>query len=376
MNEAYLNTNKLNRFISIISIILLFLVSFITFYFGYRDNQVFYIFKFLLYLFLSFIISIIAHETGHLIFGLLCGYKFISYQILFLKLEKTNNRFKFKFVNPIILGQCLLSYDKDERLMNYKMYLYGGSTINLLLFVGSLSSFLLELFVYDKFYLFYLTFAYINIYLFFSNGIPLNIKNVYNDALNIKLMNRYPFMRKAIFNQLKMQEQMNIIQNINDFDDDIFKNSNKPIPYKVSIGYPFILLRTMKRVLNNESDPFSEIKEVDNYINYYPYIYRNTNYALLLFSNLITNKEYKWIINLKENQKLFNKSNKNDPILSVDQDLIKYNEQTLTKEQILINIENYRKSMNENLFYKVEIDFNNKLLDITVEYLENKENIL
>lgn len=374
MKDEERNTNKINIFISIISIILLFLVSFLTFFFGNDGDYFITVLKFLGYMVLSFIISLIAHETGHLLFGLATGYKLLYFQILFLKLERIEGKLRLRFIVPKLLGQCLLSFDKDSRAMEYSFYMYGGSIMNLSLLLASLLAFLVGFFVYSNFHIFYLTLFFVNFHLFLSNGIPLNVGNIYNDALNLKFMKKYVVIRKAIFNQLKMQEEINDNKTINEISDYIFTNGGYEIPYKISLGYTYSLLRTMKRVVNDIEDPFIEVKKIHEYINYYPAIYQNSNYVLLLFNNLINDKEYEWILKIKRNEKLFSKKDKNDPILNLDLSFIDYKNEKISLDEFKSRIQEINERIDKIDLSKVEQEFYHKLIVITNNYLTGVDN--
>lgn len=76
------------------------------------------------------IITVLIHETGHLIFGLLTGYRPISFKILWIVVEDKDPgiRLRIKAIRPI--GQCLM-YPKKADAFPDKMIL-GGSLFNLI----------------------------------------------------------------------------------------------------------------------------------------------------------------------------------------------------------------------------------------------------
>ena len=61
---------------------------------------------------ISFILHIIVHEAGHLFFGLLSGYKFISFRVFDFKIIKDENgKLKIRFERLAGTGgQCLMRY--------------------------------------------------------------------------------------------------------------------------------------------------------------------------------------------------------------------------------------------------------------------------
>ena len=82
-----------------------------------------------------FILQIIVHEAGHLFFGLLSGYKFISFRVFDFKITKDENgKFKIRYERLAGTGgQCLMrAPEYVEGKFKYKLYLLGGVTFNLL----------------------------------------------------------------------------------------------------------------------------------------------------------------------------------------------------------------------------------------------------
>ena len=82
----------------------------------------------------SFLIFAFAHEIGHIVFGLLCGFKFISFRLGNIMLLKKNGRLTItKDSIPGTLGDCRMS---PPELVDGKMpvfwYFAGGVTFNLI----------------------------------------------------------------------------------------------------------------------------------------------------------------------------------------------------------------------------------------------------
>ena len=85
--------------------------------------------------FISFFLHIILHEGGHLVCGLLSGYRFVSYRagsIIWVKQGKQIVRKKFSI--PGTGGQCLLDPPEPEEDGSFPSLLYnlGGGLSNLL----------------------------------------------------------------------------------------------------------------------------------------------------------------------------------------------------------------------------------------------------
>ena len=82
---------------------------------------------------LCIIIHIILHEVGHLIMGLLTGYKFLSFRAFHLSLIKTEKGLKWKrFFIQGTAGQCLLDLPEDQDMQKVPWFWYnaGGVLMN------------------------------------------------------------------------------------------------------------------------------------------------------------------------------------------------------------------------------------------------------
>ena len=82
-----------------------------------------------------FILQVIIHEAGHLVFGLLSGYKFISFRVFDFKIIKDKNgKLKIRYERLAGTGgQCLMrAPEYVEGKFKYKLYLLGGVIFNVL----------------------------------------------------------------------------------------------------------------------------------------------------------------------------------------------------------------------------------------------------
>ena len=85
--------------------------------------------------FVGVFLQLIIHEAGHLVCGLISGYRFVSFRVLSYTLLKEDNKFKVKeFSLSGTAGQCLLSPpDKPVEEVPIILYELGGILFNLLL---------------------------------------------------------------------------------------------------------------------------------------------------------------------------------------------------------------------------------------------------
>ena len=163
---------------------------------------------FLLIYFTS-IVQIIIHEAGHLVFGLLSGYRFSSFRIFNLMLQKENDKIKFKkFSLAGTGGQCIMV---PPELSNGKipvfLYNIGGCLMNI---IASIICLIL--------YIFFQNFSILSTTLLFmifcgflfalTNGIPIKTNLITNDGYNAISLRKNPDACKAFWLQLKINEQI------------------------------------------------------------------------------------------------------------------------------------------------------------------------
>lgn len=94
-----------------------------------------YDFLSLVLFYVFFILQIIVHEAGHLVFGLLSGYRFLSFRIFSLTFVKKDSRLiKKKYSIKGTAGQCLMYPPKKRADGSYPYVLYnlGGGLANLI----------------------------------------------------------------------------------------------------------------------------------------------------------------------------------------------------------------------------------------------------
>ena len=133
----------------------------------------------------SFLVSIVilipVHEDGHLVCGLLTGYKFVSFRIFNFTFIKVNNRLKVKkFSVAGTGGQCLLlPPDIEPAKVPTAWYNAGGVLANIIVLLLVLPLFTLNMhpFLIEALYIFCITDAIIIL----ANGIPMKLGGISND---------------------------------------------------------------------------------------------------------------------------------------------------------------------------------------------------
>ena len=158
----------------------------------------------------ALIAGIAIHEAGHLIFGLMTGYKFSSYRIFSLMLLKDeNNKLRLKrFKIAGTGGQCLMiPPDMKDGKFPSTLYNFGGVIANAIIGVVFFILFLIFLNV-KLLALAMLIFSITNITFAMANGIPMSASGVDNDARNAIAIKENPAAMRAFWIQMKINENV------------------------------------------------------------------------------------------------------------------------------------------------------------------------
>ena len=171
---------------------------------------------------LAFYLTTVIHEAGHLVFGLLTGYQFISFRIGPLMLMKENGRFVFRKLTVAGTGgQCLLKPPvMKDGLYPFKLYHLGGAMMNLIAaVVFLLLSLLLSSDSLVK--LFCQLMVIVNVYTALVNGIPL-MTTVANDGYNVMTLSRNPEGLARVWRQLMINSELAQGKDLVDMDSSLF----------------------------------------------------------------------------------------------------------------------------------------------------------
>lgn len=157
--------------------------------------------------FLAYLTEVAIHEAGHLVCGLLSGYRFVSYRILTFAFYKKEGKLRFgRYAVPGTAGQCLMappSFDAEQ--VPYRLFHMGGVIFDSISFAVHLLLFVFVPVEWLRFYFGLL--AFIALVFALSNGIPMTV-GVANDGKNLRDMSRSPKAREAACRQLLLLEEM------------------------------------------------------------------------------------------------------------------------------------------------------------------------
>lgn len=153
----------------------------------------------------AFYLQLILHEGGHLVCGLLSGYRFVSFRIGSWMVQKEQGRLCLhRYTLAGTGGQCLLAPpDMTEGKIPYKFYNLGGVLANLLFaLLGGLLAVWCRNVWAAKVFFEMLCFSGLSMAL--TNGVPLRMQGIANDGANARDMGKDPAALRAFWIQLSM----------------------------------------------------------------------------------------------------------------------------------------------------------------------------
>lgn len=152
---------------------------------------------------LSVVVQLVIHEAGHLVFGLLSGYRFVSFRIGSFMLVREDKKFSFRRFDIVGTGgQCLLKPPCEiDKPFPYRLYLAGGVLLNLLTTAVAL----LLLRYVDMSAICQATlflFSVVGLLLAVTNGIPMT--GVPNDGRTFLILSKDPLALRSLWLQLEV----------------------------------------------------------------------------------------------------------------------------------------------------------------------------
>ena len=330
------------------------------------------LFSSLIYLVITFIISIPIHELGHLVFGLHSGYRFTSFQFLFFKWYRREGKIHFKLEKSPLLGQCLMTLNPEQKAtIKFKSYLLGGGIFNIFAYALALAISLTLYFTRGKISCFFIILSYMNLYLAISNLIPMNLKGIYNDALNVKLMKKYDMVRTTVLNTLLIEEAVENAKSIDDIPLDLLNNSGLITPPFYIHDYPFVYLRTVRALIKKEDNPFREIVLKEAEMQSYPKMYQDENTKIFTFKRLVNNEEFEYLFKMKANKNFLGTKKPIDYVTSLDYILADYRRGKINAEDAITKLEtiNDKKSLAANC---IDESFYLELKELGIRYIKGE----
>lgn len=152
-------------------------------------------------------VQIIVHEAGHLVFGLLTGFRVVSFRVANIIMVRHDDGWQFgRFSIAGTGGQCLMEPAVDEMKdvakMSYGWYLAGGVIANVVVVVASVIILCLHIsgvLVSCILAMLVLT----GLYFAILNGVPMKVGGIANDGDNIRTLRGNAEARRLLWVQLK-----------------------------------------------------------------------------------------------------------------------------------------------------------------------------
>lgn len=163
----------------------------------------------LLVVYAAMFFHLLVHEAGHLVFGLLTGYKFSSFRIASFMWLKENGKLTLKRLSIAGTGgQCLMvPPDMKNGKIPLLLYNLGGSFLNIII-----SGLFLLIYVLcpDIPFLSPLLFLFaaVGFMIALMNGIPMRTGTIDNDGYNAFALSKNKDAVEAFWIQLKVTEQI------------------------------------------------------------------------------------------------------------------------------------------------------------------------
>ncbi|MBQ8827855.1 MAG: M50 family metallopeptidase [Clostridia bacterium] len=180
-------------------------------------------FVLILTLYAALFVQIIIHEAGHLVFGLLSGYKFSSFRVMSFMWVKEGGRIKFRRLTIAGTGgQCLMSPPElSDGKIPVVLYNFGGSLMNIiagLVFLGLYFVFA-NVPILSTVMIITAAIGFISAVM---NGVPMRMGTVDNDGYNAVSLTRSCNAMRSFWVQMKINEQISKGIRLKDMPDEWF----------------------------------------------------------------------------------------------------------------------------------------------------------
>lgn len=247
-------------------------------------DTIFLLFCLILIIFLQ----VFIHEAGHLVFGMLTGYDYISFRIFNIMIYKQNGTLHLgKAILSGTGGQCILtpSFEESDDIPFF-WYNAGGIVANLIttfvmfgiVFLFPENSIGRAISVFS---------ATIGALFAFYNGIPMKTRLIANDGYNILKMTNDPQAKRAFWRMFKINELYTKGMKLSDCPNEWFEplrdDCNNPLICGFNI---YILLRYLeKHDFENALEICEKIIESQNALG----LYRNEAICEKQFCEIMLN---------------------------------------------------------------------------------------
>ncbi len=240
-------------------------------------------------------LQIILHEAGHLVCGLLTGYRFVSFRVGSLVLfNDGNGKLRFKrFKVAGTGGQCLMSPpDVPIEKLPTGLYNAGGALMNLLCATVAL---LLIIYCDNMhFFIRYFLSSTVAVGCVFAllNGIPMKLGGIANDGYNILYLKRDRQSVKGFCSQLVVNEKLQNGVRLSQMPDEVFDlggEINYSDPLQANVGLMLISRELDKGNIKVAHEQFKEL--LNSHGKELLSLFRLEAGSELMFTSLVTGDE-------------------------------------------------------------------------------------
>lgn len=173
---------------------------------------------------LALYVQLILHEVGHLIFGLISKYKFVSFRVGDWVLYKKEGKIHWgKYYLANATGHCLMVPPnmKDGKIP-HQLYNFGGAIMNLLAAgVASIIFVFLKVGIFGG--AFCIAMVLVGLFLAVINGLPLRFAEIGNDGYNVFALSENHESLQSFWIKLKIKEMLTGGMRLKDMPEDWFE---------------------------------------------------------------------------------------------------------------------------------------------------------
>ena len=238
-------------------------------------------------------LQVILHEAGHLVCGLVSGYRFVSFRIFSFTWIRQGGKIRMKrFSVSGTGGQCLLvPPEKPDEEIPVTLYNIGGVAMNFLTALAALLPFLC---IDDMPFLgkmFLILFMGIGVFLGLLDGIPMKLGGIGNDAYSLRLLKRNPDTKRALILQLRINALIQEGMRPKDMPEEWFR-LEREIDYGDMLQATIALME-ISRMQDREEweEAYVRLEEAVSHSKELVGILRQEAEAELLFTALVIGKE-------------------------------------------------------------------------------------
>lgn len=240
-------------------------------------------------LIVGFLANTILHELGHMIGGLLTGYRFLSFRIFKYTIVKDCNGLHWKlFSINGTAGQCLMIPPtvEDEKQLPYFWYNAGGVLANLLLVILCavlIGAFDLSVIPFSLCMMLLVT----GLYMLVMNAIPMDPGGTPNDGKNLLVLWKHPEQRGCFYRMMSVVAEQSFGKRLSEMPETYFVDVPLPtVPTVMQLAD-----RNLFQCWLYDSLRFDEAREVAEEImnvENLPQLYRMETASDCLFLELAT----------------------------------------------------------------------------------------